>query len=408
MSAIVNPRDILMQVAPSRLLPVTLPPNVIIPALVPDLLTPPSPTGFAVGAAISNLFVAHDSPTFVTGHGYLRTNVYGALWLGGALPVFADAVLITSFSGQVTSHATNPALVWHLWITWVSRDGVESPPAGGPNGLAATTGQDVERMVAAMTGPGNPFTVLDVDTVIDGVTYPAGTYSSKAFIFDAQINNAKIANLAVDSAKVANLAVTTAKIADAAIMTEKIGDAQITNAKIANLSVDSGKIADAAIGTAKIAAAAITTVKIDDAAITTAKIGASQITSAKIGNAEVGTLKLAGNAVTVSASASGTDKYLAVNVYVPAGEIMQLTILVQRSFTATDVIVDGILMQTIPDGRVFYGDGGSGPYLEGSQTVAMLVVPVAGGAGRTVIIALETPTGGWYEPKTLVVLGTLR
>lgn len=208
MSAIVNPRDLLMQAAPSRLLPVTLPDNVIIPALVPDYSAVPTPTGFGVSAAISNIFVEHDNPVFIVGHGYLRTNVYGALWMGGALPVFADAVRITSFAGQVTSHATNPALVWHLWITWVSRDGVESLPAGGVNGLVATTGQDVERMVAAMTGPGNPFTVLDVDTVIDGVLFPAGTYSSKAFIADAQISNAKIKNLAVDDAKIASLSVT--------------------------------------------------------------------------------------------------------------------------------------------------------------------------------------------------------
>ena len=207
MSAIVNPRDLLMQAAPSRLLPVTLPPNVIIPELVPDHSAVPLPTGFAVSAAISNIFVEHDSPVFTVGHGYLRTNVYGVLWVGGELPVFADAVKITSFSGQITSHATNPALVWHLWITWVSRDGIESLPAGGTNGLVATTGQDVERMVAAMTGPGNPFTVLDVDTTIDGVLFPAGTYSSKAFIADAQISNAKIKNLAVDDAKISNLGV---------------------------------------------------------------------------------------------------------------------------------------------------------------------------------------------------------
>ena len=41
-------------------------------------------------------------------------------------------------------------------------------PAGGTNGLEAVTGQDVRKLVEAMTGPGNPFTILPFDTVIDG------------------------------------------------------------------------------------------------------------------------------------------------------------------------------------------------------------------------------------------------
>lgn len=216
MSAIVNPRDILMQAAPSRLYPVILPPNIIIPELLPDLEVPPTPTGFAVSAAISNIIIQHDAPLFSVGnsyakipvgHGYARTNVYGALWYGGARPVFADAVRIASFTGVIAAHATNPAQVWHLWITWESKDGVESLPAGGENGLIATTGQDVERMVAAMTGPGNPFTILEEPTEIDGVLYPAGTYTTLAMIFEAQISRAKIALLAVDDARIASLAV---------------------------------------------------------------------------------------------------------------------------------------------------------------------------------------------------------
>jgi hypothetical protein len=41
--------------------------------------------------------------------------------------------------------------------------------------------------------------------VIGGVTFPAGIYSTNAFIMDAQITRAKIANLAVDNAKIADL-----------------------------------------------------------------------------------------------------------------------------------------------------------------------------------------------------------
>ena len=176
----------------------------------PDLTPPPTPEGFAVSAAISNIFIEHSAPLYPQGHGHARTIVYGATWPGvpAALPTFGTAIKITEFTGTVFARPTNPATTWHLWIKWQSVDGIESAaPAGGTNGLVAITGQDVSALVRALTGPGNPFTVLTADTVIGGVTFPAGTYSTQAFIRDAQITNAKIAELAVDDAKIANLVV---------------------------------------------------------------------------------------------------------------------------------------------------------------------------------------------------------
>ena len=177
-------------------------------AYEPDLTPPPVPTGFVATATISNIIIEHDAPLYPQGHGHAKTVVYGATWTSGPLPTFSDAVKLTEFTGTVFAHPTNPSTTWHLWIKWVTVDEVESPaPAGGTNGFVVTTGLDVSAMVAAMTGPGNPFTILAVDTIINGVTYPAGTYTTKALIFDAQISNAKIANLAVDDAKIASLSV---------------------------------------------------------------------------------------------------------------------------------------------------------------------------------------------------------
>lgn len=175
---------------------------------VPDLTPPPTATGFTATAAISNVLVECAPQIYAAGHGHGRSKLYGATWTGGALPVFADAEVITEFQGNVASYATNPATTWHLWLTWVTVDGVESSvPAGGTNGVVVTTGQDVSAMVAAMTGTGNPFTILNTPTVIDGVTFPAGTYSTNAFIQDAQITSAKIKDLAVDNAKIASMSV---------------------------------------------------------------------------------------------------------------------------------------------------------------------------------------------------------
>lgn len=178
-------------------------------AYEPDLTPPPAPEGFEVGAAISNMLIQHDAPLYRQGHGHAKTILYGATWPGGTapLPTFANAVKIAEFSGTVFAYPVNPATTGHLWIKWVSVDGVESPPAGGTNGQVAITGRDVTKLVEAMTGPGNPFTVLKEETTIDGVVFPAGTYSSQAFIKDLQVTNAKIGLLAVDDANIADMSV---------------------------------------------------------------------------------------------------------------------------------------------------------------------------------------------------------
>ena len=172
-----------------------------------DLTPPPTPTGFVASAAISNIFVECAAQLYRQGHGHAQSVLYGVSVPSGApLPTFANAVELTRFSGTVFAYATNPSTTWRLWLKWRTADGVLSiDPAGGINGVAITTGQDVTKMVQAMTGAGNPFTILAADTVIGGVSFSAGTYSTRSFIVDLQVTNAKLANLAVDDAKVANM-----------------------------------------------------------------------------------------------------------------------------------------------------------------------------------------------------------
>lgn len=120
----------------------------------PDLTPPPTPTGFTVSAAISHVFIEHDATTYLTGHGHLRTRVYGVTHISGqALPTFSAAVELGQFSGTAWAMPSNPATTWRLWIKWESADGVLSAlPAGGANGLEAITGQDVATLLAALTG----------------------------------------------------------------------------------------------------------------------------------------------------------------------------------------------------------------------------------------------------------------
>jgi hypothetical protein len=121
---------------------------------VPDLTPPPTPTGFAVSAAISHVFIEHDAPLYLMGHGHAKTRVFGAkAATGQPLPTFANAVLLTEFTGIVYAYPSDPATHWRLWIKWVTVDGVESTdPAGGTNGLGVVTGQDVTLLLDALTG----------------------------------------------------------------------------------------------------------------------------------------------------------------------------------------------------------------------------------------------------------------
>lgn len=175
-----------------------------------DLTPPPNVEDFKVTPGISVVFFETGPPQFVQGHGYLRTNIYGKAYDPAVdpLPVFADAKLVYSYTGEVGSWATQPSRTFAFWAKWETNDGVESPaPAGGTNGISVTTGQDVALLVEAMTGPGKPFKeVTEPITLPDGTVVPVGVYISDAYIHRMQVVTAMIHDLAVTSAKIQSLA----------------------------------------------------------------------------------------------------------------------------------------------------------------------------------------------------------
>lgn len=123
------------------------------PAYVPDLTKPPAPTGFSVGAGLSHLQGGINAPAYSAGHGHDRSRLYGATYSGaGPAPTFAQAVELTQFTGKIFAYPTEPSTTWHLWVTHVSKDGVESDPAGDTNGVVVTTGQDVTLLLDALSG----------------------------------------------------------------------------------------------------------------------------------------------------------------------------------------------------------------------------------------------------------------
>ena len=87
----------------------------------PDLTPPPAPSGFVVTGAISHVFVEHDNPVFLQGHGYLRTHVYAAKveatpqgQTPAPLPVFADAVEVGQFSRSLWAMPSDTATTCRL------------------------------------------------------------------------------------------------------------------------------------------------------------------------------------------------------------------------------------------------------------------------------------------------------
>jgi uncharacterized coiled-coil protein SlyX len=60
-------------------------------------------------------------------------------------------------------------------------------------------------VVGAAGSNATPFTVQTTETVINGVTVPAGVYMTDAFIKNGTITNTKIANAAIDDAKISTL-----------------------------------------------------------------------------------------------------------------------------------------------------------------------------------------------------------
>jgi hypothetical protein len=122
--------------------PVLVPGPVVVPEPEVDLTPPPTPTGLAVAAGLTRLIIETDEPTYTAGHGHDRAILYGATYSGtGPLPTFANAVELKTFLGSITDYVTNTGTAWHIWVKWQSVDGVLSAPAGGTNGVTATTGK---------------------------------------------------------------------------------------------------------------------------------------------------------------------------------------------------------------------------------------------------------------------------
>lgn len=145
-------------------------PKIVEPAI--DLTPPPAPGGFQAISGITQIQFLTVAPVYRQGHGHARTRIYAAP--ASPLPTFADAVLYTDFPGNVGGASFDPASDKRFWAAWVSKDGVESAPAGGTNGIAASTGlledQHIANLVVTKLLAGE----LAVGQYIQSADYVAG------------------------------------------------------------------------------------------------------------------------------------------------------------------------------------------------------------------------------------------
>ena len=273
----------------------------------PDLTPPPMPTGFAVAASIVNLIVTCDAQGYTVGHGHYKSVLYGKTYTSGALPVFANALVLTEFAGNVFSYATNPATTWRLWLKWMSVDGVlSSNPAGGTNGVAVTTGQDVALLLTALSGQirateleaalGTRIDLVDGNgvgsvnaRVGDEAIARATAITNEATARGAAITTETNARQAADSSLSSSITTLTASVATnaAAISTEQTARANADSAIVNTATTLAARVTTAEGGiTAN--AAAITTeatarANADSAIVSTATTLAARVTTAEGG-----------------------------------------------------------------------------------------------------------------------------
>jgi len=121
--------------------------------LAVDTTPAPTPTGFIATAGITTILVETGNPTFTEGKGYGSTVLYGVVYVSGPLPTFANAKRLTENVSNVFSFPSESGTTWHLWAKWKTKDGFESTvPAGGLNGVVATTGINVELTIDQLEG----------------------------------------------------------------------------------------------------------------------------------------------------------------------------------------------------------------------------------------------------------------
>ena len=150
-----------------------------------------------------------DNAGHVSGYGLASTAVDGT-------PTSAFGIRADQFwvAPPATASATAPTTNLYAGRVWLDTSG------GTGNYVTKYYNADTSNWDTTPTAL--PFVVQATPTTIGSTPIPAGVYIDAAFIRNASIQTAQIAELAVDNARIANAAITNLKVADAAITNAKI------------------------------------------------------------------------------------------------------------------------------------------------------------------------------------------
>lgn len=338
----------------------------------PDLTPPPIPSTVTITPAFAHIVIECAEATYPQGHGHQKTRVYGATYTqadvdNDTMPAFMDAVLLTEFTGTIFAHPTSLGVMWRLWLTWVSNDNVEGPPAGGAGGFDAVIGKigtsDLGPLIieagnikagavtAAKFAAGlSPVTIVTsvptsklTDTIFNTTDKKLYYWNGTAYELSAggaasSINAADIVGL-ISAAQIASLA--------ASQITGSLTNAQIADLAASKLTgqITATQITDGAISTPKLAAGSVTTAKLVADAITANELAANAVTTAKLAAGAVTTAKLTAGAVTANELAAGS---------VVAGKIAALSI-TGSEIAAGSVNADRLVANSITAGQIQAG-----------------------------------------------------
>lgn len=277
-----------------------------------DTTPPPTPTLITVESHLSWFVIKYNNgtgmPGYTEGHGHQETVLYGKQYTGGAAPVFADAVELTSWRTNSGAYQVEPNTTWYLWVKWKSIDNVLSSQAA-TSPASITSAASVTQLLSALetelseshltTSLNNRINLIDAPTtgLVTKVSDLETTYGSTASAATSAANAASSAAAALISETNAGLS------EDAAATSASQASTSATNA-----STSAGNASTSASNASTYAGQASTSASNAASSASSASTSASTATTAKndAQTAATSAQTYAGQASTSATNAAGS------------------------------------------------------------------------------------------------------
>lgn len=165
----------------------------------PDYTQPPAPTGLTASGSITTVFLQWDDVS-ATYDNLSHTEIWRS-----ATNNLGTAVLNGTAQGHIYQDAVDPMSTYYYWVRMVSLANVDGP-FNAVEGVAGVTSQDPASVVELLTAHGiytdTPYYYQAIETTINGVVVPVGTYIRSAFMANGSITTAMIGNAQITDAKI--------------------------------------------------------------------------------------------------------------------------------------------------------------------------------------------------------------